>query len=173
MDFESRCQKVIPTYLRIRMGRRSFTSRTWPSITDSSSLATKRNSKISMENSWKAHCPIDNRMISSVWSLKWHKSEHGMEQSTTLDHNRMDQSSDALTINHCHSNDSKMKHEIKKSTKTSHSIYLMKMIGGRKSQSHMKHKLSDLHRTHKRIQSTSKLQLHTPTYYVRIKNYKP
>ena len=38
MDFESHCQKVIPTYLRIRMGRRSFVSRTWPKVIDSSNL---------------------------------------------------------------------------------------------------------------------------------------
>lgn len=171
MDFESRCQKVIPTYLRIRMGRRSsFTSHTWSntitttidstlsSTSSSSSLTTKRNSKISMENSWKSqHCPNAATRMNCDWSLKWqqHRSEPHVEQST-LDHQRMNQ----LTINHCHhhSNDSKLKHQTKESTKNSHSIHtMMPMIGGQKSQSHMKYKFSDLHRTHKRMHSTSKL----------------
>lgn len=146
MDFESRCQKVIPTYLRIRMGRRSsFTTRTWPNSTTPDS--TSPCSKISLENSWKSHCTIATRM-----NCDW---QHRIEQST-MDHNRMETS----TINHCHhSTDSKLEHKIQESTQNSHSIKtMMQMIGGQKSQSqsHIKHKLSDLHRTHKRTHSTSK-----------------
>lgn len=188
MDFESRCQKVIPTYLRIRMGRRSsFTSRTWPStasITPSDStslnLTTKRNSKISMENSWKTHCPFATRM-NCDWTLKWHRCEHHMEDST-LDHNRMDQSGNILTINHCHhSKDRKLKHKIQDSTKISHSNNTqttMMMIGDQKSQSHIKHKFSDLHRIHKRVHSTSKLHtihihlMRTVQYCIKCKNRK-
>lgn len=169
MDLKSRCQKVIPTYLRVRMGRRSFASRTWSAINDSSSLAKKRNSKISMENSWKAHCPNDNRMICDWSLLKWHTSEQQhMEQSSLDLHHRMDDSSDALsTINQCHSN------EIKESTKNTHSTNLMTMltkmigVGDQKSQSqNIKHKFSHLHRTHKRTHSTSKSFAHLHTHAV-------
>lgn len=157
MDFVSRCQKVIPTYLRVRMGRRSsFTSRTWPNTTTPDS--TSPCSKISLENSRKSHCPIATRMHCD-WSLNGqHRNKSHMEQPT-MDHSRR---MDTSTINHCHhSTDSKLQHEIQENTKNSHSINtmtdaMMTMFGGRKSQSHIRHKLSDLHRTHKRTHSTSK-----------------
>lgn len=175
MDFESRCQRVIPTYLRIRMGRRSTsTSRTWPntitatpSDSASSSLTAKRNSKISMENSWKTHCPNAIRM-NCDWPWKWHRCEHRMEDESTLDHKRMDQSDDTLSLKHCHhSKDSKLKYQIQESStrNTSHSNKTQTtVISGQKSQSHIKHNFSDLHRTHKRVHSTSKLQ-HTQHMY--------
>lgn len=153
MIFESHCQKAIPTYLRMRMGRRtSFTSRTWPTPTDSS-LAPTINSKMSTENSWMDHrCTTDNRMDCSC-SLEWHIHDHHMAKSTL---NTTNQSSYALTISHCRSNNSEKQNEIKQTTKNSHSINTM-MIGSRKSQTHIKHNATDLHRTHKRNDSPSKL----------------
>lgn len=171
MDFESRCQKVIPTYLRIRMSNRrsSFTSRTWPNRSSTTPDSTSSCSKYSLEHSWKSHCPIAIRMNCDRPLKEQHGNELHMEQST-MDHNRMDTS----TINHCHhSTDSKLKHKIQESTKNSHSINtmadaMMQLIGGRKSKSHTKHKLSDLHRTHKRAHSTSKSYTHS-TFTVRNK----
>lgn len=160
MIFESRCQKVIPTYLRIRMGRRSVTpSHTWPAAIDV-------NSKISIKNSWKDRCPNDIRMDCNCHSLEWHtQKESHMDKSTanSTDHG----SSCAMSINDCRSIDGGHQHEIKQNTKHSHSILNEMMVfGSRKTShiSHMKsHKVTNLHRTHKRIESTSKLHTHTFT----------
>lgn len=151
MIFESRCQKVIPTYLRLRMGRRSVTpSRTWPIAMDfPSNLVADRTSKISTENVWKDRGPNDNRM-------EWNTPESHIDTSTL--HTEY-QSVNALSINHCLSScDGDQQQDIKQSTKHSHSIKnKTMMIDSRKStESHMKYKVTKLHRTHKRNERTSK-----------------
>lgn len=162
MIFESRSQTVMPTYLRIRMGRRSVASRTWLTPPDfASNLGLKTvNSLISMENARNDRCSNDTHKCES---LDWQKNEHHMDNSTpnSIDRHHHN-SSCVLSINHhCRSNNNEMD-EIKQNTKHTHSTNTMP-IGSRKSQSHMKYNVTDLHRTHKRAVNTSKLYTNTHT----------